>query len=96
MRQSCFEWVRDCRGFISWWAGPDLNRRPLPCKGSVAVDGISLTLVDVIKDSFSVCLIPHTLSTTLGCKTKGASVNIEADVIGNYVRKSIEQLKQVS
>jgi riboflavin synthase len=62
-------------------------------KGSVAVDGISLTLVDVKDDSFSVCLIPHTLSkTTLGYKTKGATVNIEADMMGKYVRKSIEQM----
>ncbi len=62
-------------------------------KGSVAVDGISLTLVDVKEDSFSVCLIPHTLSTTtLAYKTKGATVNIEVDMIGKYVRKSLEQM----
>jgi riboflavin synthase len=65
-------------------------------KGSVAVDGISLTLVDVKDDSFSVCLIPHTLSkTTLGYKTKGATVNIETDMIGKYVRKSMEQMKRL-
>ncbi len=63
-------------------------------KGSVAVDGISLTLVDVKEDSFSVCLIPHTLSTTnLAYKTKGATVNIEVDMIGKYVRKSMEEIK---
>jgi riboflavin synthase len=63
-------------------------------KGSVALDGISLTLVDIKNDSFSVCLIPHTLSkTTLGYKTQGATVNIEADMIGKYVRKSLEQMK---
>lgn len=62
-------------------------------KGSVAVDGISLTLVDVNEDSFSVCLIPRTLSmTTLGSKSKGASVNIEVDSIGKYVRKFVEQM----
>jgi riboflavin synthase len=57
-------------------------------KGSVAVDGVSLTVVDVAQKSFSVCLIPETLrATTLGYKTKGDSVNIEADVIGKYVRR---------
>ena len=55
-------------------------------KGSVAVDGISLTVVDVNEDSFSVCLIPTTLAvTTLGYKREGDIVNIEADMIGKYV-----------
>ena len=62
-------------------------------KGSVAVDGISLTLVDVAADRFSVCLIPHTLSvTTLGHKTEGDSVNLEVDMIGKYVRKYLEEM----
>jgi len=62
-------------------------------KGSVAVDGISLTLVDVAADRFSVCLIPHTLSvTTLGQKTEGDSVNLEVDMIGKYVRKYLEEM----
>jgi riboflavin synthase len=59
-------------------------------KGSVAVDGVSLTLVDVEAERFSVALIPHTLeSTTLGFKQVGAAVNIETDLIGKYVRKSL-------
>ena len=62
-------------------------------KGSVAVDGISLTLVDVAASRFSVCLIPHTLSvTTLGHKTEGDSVNLEVDMIGKYVRKYLEEM----
>jgi riboflavin synthase len=57
-------------------------------KGSVAVDGISLTVVDVLKDSFTLVIIPHTASaTTIGLKGPGDSVNIEADMIGKYVRK---------
>jgi riboflavin synthase len=65
-------------------------------KGAVAVDGISLTLVDVAKDSFSLCLIPHTLSTTtLGFKGIGDSLNIELDLIEKYVRKSLEQMKNL-
>jgi len=57
-------------------------------KGSVAVDGVSLTLVDVTKDSFSVALIPHTLAqTTLGRKAVGATVNLETDLLAKYVWK---------
>jgi riboflavin synthase len=57
-------------------------------KGSVAVDGISLTLVEVRPAEFSVAVIPHTLSvTTLGRKGLGALVNVECDMIGRYVAK---------
>jgi riboflavin synthase len=57
-------------------------------KGSVAVDGISLTLTDVGSDRFRVALIPHTLAhTTLGLKRVGASVNIETDILAKYVSK---------
>ena len=57
-------------------------------KGAVALDGVSLTLVDVSDRRFSVCLIPHTLKvTTLGIKGKCDLVNIEADYIGKYVVK---------
>jgi riboflavin synthase len=63
-------------------------------KGSVAVDGISLTLVDVQADRFSVALIPHTLEhTTLGRKGIGASVNIETDLLAKYVQKAISGAK---
>jgi riboflavin synthase len=57
-------------------------------KGAVALDGVSLTLVDVSKSQFSVCLIPHTLrATILGIKKKSDLVNIETDYIGKYVLK---------
>ncbi|MEW5839470.1 MAG: riboflavin synthase [Thermoproteota archaeon] len=57
-------------------------------KGSVAVDGISLTVVDVDGPKFSVSLIPHTLAiTSLGIKGKGDKVNIETDVLSKYVAK---------
>jgi riboflavin synthase len=57
-------------------------------KGSVAVDGISLTLVTVDRDRFTVALIPHTLAmTTLGTRAVGDPVNIETDILGKYVRK---------
>jgi riboflavin synthase len=60
-------------------------------KGSVAVDGVSLTLVDVERDRFSVALIPHTLThTTLGFKQPGAAVNLETDLLAKYVAKYLE------
>jgi riboflavin synthase len=63
-------------------------------KGSIAVDGISLTLVDVEAKRFSVALIPHTLAcTTLGFKLVGATVNLETDLIGKHVWKSVQVLQ---
>ena len=57
-------------------------------KGSIAIDGISLTVVDVLKDRISVALIPHTLAvTTLGIKSNGDKVNVEIDLLGKYARK---------
>lgn len=57
-------------------------------KGSVAIDGISLTVVDAAVDSFTVSLIPHTAAmTTLGFKKPGDTVNLESDIIGRYVEK---------
>lgn len=58
----------------------------MAAKGSVAVDGVSLTVVDVAADSFSVALIPHTLAcTTLGTLTPGVLVNLETDLVAKYV-----------
>lgn len=64
--------------------------RYLAPKGSVAVDGVSLTVVDVNKDRFRVALIPHTVaSTTLGKKIQGQAVNVEVDVLSKYVERHI-------
>lgn len=55
-------------------------------KGSVTVDGISLTVVDVLKDQFSVSIIPHTMKiTNLSYKKIGDKVNIETDILGKYI-----------
>ena len=55
-------------------------------KGSIAVDGVSLTIADVSDNKFEVALIPHTLQvTTLGDKRNGDSVNIEVDVMARYI-----------
>lgn len=57
-------------------------------KGSVAIDGISLTIVDLTDGAFSVALIPYTLtSTTLGFKKAGDPVNIEIDMMGKWIKK---------
>lgn len=61
-------------------------------KGSVALDGISLTIVNVTDGTFSVALIPYTLtSTTLGLKKIGDQVNIEIDMLGKWVKKILKK-----
>lgn len=68
-------------------AAPEVMRYMVP-KGSVAIDGISLTVIDVLADSFTVSLIPHTAHmTSLGFKKPGDSVNLESDIIGRYVER---------
>jgi len=60
-------------------------------KGCIAVDGISLTVVDVFEDAFTVSLIPHTLqNTTAGEWTVGTRVNLEVDLIARYVARTLE------
>ncbi len=57
-------------------------------KGSIAVDGISLTVAQVTPDGFGVAVIPHTLSvTTLGTRCPGDAVNVEVDVLAKYVER---------
>ena len=76
------EWV------TMWFRAPEPLTRQMVSKGSVAVDGISLTLVDVEQRRFSVALIPHTLEvTTLGIRQVGDPVNIETDILAKYVQK---------
>ena len=62
-------------------------------KGSVAIDGVSLTVVGAGRDAFDVALIPHTLKeTTLGDRQVGDRVNLEADVLGKYVLRYLERI----
>lgn len=71
-----------------WFRCPAELAGQMVSKGSIAVDGISLTLVDVERERFSVALIPHTLEvTTLGFKGSGAAVNLETDLLAKYVWK---------
>ena len=69
---------------------PGLARFVAP-KGSVALDGVSLTINEVAGDTFSVLIIPHTLRvTTLGGLAQGAEVNIEVDVMARYAARLVE------
>lgn len=69
-------------------AAPPGVMRYIIKKGSVAVDGASLTVVDFSGDSFQVSLIPHTAHmTTLGFKQAGATVNLEGDLVGKYIER---------
>lgn len=73
-----------------WFEVPEHLTRQMAGKGSVTVDGISLTLVDVKSDCFSVALVPHTLSvTTLGQRDVGDEVNIETDLLAKYVERQL-------
>lgn len=66
-------------------------------KGSVAIDGISLTVVDLMAQSFSISLIPHTRQeTTLGIKGIGDPVNLETDLIGKYVARFLEKSEEIN
>ena len=84
--------VSDIRndGIAVWYtvsAKPEILRYIVE-KGSIAIDGISLTVAKVTDDSFSVSIIPHTASVTiLGTKKTGDIVNLENDIVGKYVEK---------
>ncbi len=66
-------------------------------KGSVTIDGVSLTVVGVRDEGFDVALIPHTLTvTTLGERAPGDRVNLEVDVLGKYVKRFLERMGRVS
>jgi riboflavin synthase len=73
-----------------WFRAPAAQLAQMASKGSVTVDGVSLTLVNVEENRFSVALIPHTLSmTTLGSRQVGDRVNIETDVLAKYVERQL-------
>lgn len=74
-----------------WFGFPPEFGELMVEKGSVAIDGVSLTLVDVSNDRFSVMLIPHTRQhTTLGLKPVDAAVNLEFDLLAKHVRKLVQ------
>jgi riboflavin synthase len=72
------------------FAAPSAMTPQMASKGSIAVDGVSLTLVDVGPDFFTVALIPHTLDmTTLGSLQTGSRVNLETDLLAKYVQRQL-------
>ncbi len=69
-----------------WFQLPEELTRYVVKKGSIAVDGISLTVVDTRKNMASVCMIPHTIQVTnFTRKVKGDKVNVETDILGKYI-----------
>jgi riboflavin synthase len=89
----------DQQGAFQLWhfRAPELVVRYLIPKGSVAIDGISLTVVNPIADRFSVAIIPATLDkTVLPQRKPGAKVNLEADMIGKHIYHFMQQKKEKS
>jgi riboflavin synthase len=77
-----------------WFSMPARLARQMASKGSIAVDGVSLTLVEVAADRFSVALIPHTLKvTTLGRLQPGDPVNLETDLLAKYVEQQLGEFR---
>jgi len=71
-----------------WFQVPKKLVKFVVKKGSIAIDGISLTVVDVTKSNASVCLIPHTIKiTNFQSKKVGDKINIETDILGKYILK---------
>jgi len=84
-RQDHGEWSK-------FWFGlsPELSKQ-MACKASIAVDGVSLTIVDSEPERFSVALIPFTLEvTTLGKLKPGDTINLETDILAKYVQRLVE------
>ena len=92
-RLSSFEHRSD--NYLLQFALPSEHARYLVEKGSMAIDGISLTVNSVSRDSFSVNIIPHTYSsTTLRHLKTGDQVNLETDIIGKYVERLLQPWKK--
>ncbi|MGH2775574.1 MAG: riboflavin synthase [Actinomycetota bacterium] len=78
-----------------WFEPPEAVIRFLVPKGSIAIDGVSLTIVEVGRTSFQVALIPHTLEvTTLKDLSVGSVVNLEVDVMAKYVEKFVDAFNE--
>jgi riboflavin synthase alpha subunit len=81
---------REGDGIRVWIEAPPDVLRYCVEKGSVTVDGVSLTVAGLVDDAFAVALVPHTLAvTTLGTLAAGGEVNLEADVLAKYVERLV-------
>jgi riboflavin synthase len=84
--------VPEGEGSLVRIAAPPDGLRYVVEKGSITVDGVSLTVTSVDADGFEVALIPHTLAvTTLGLRRSGDTVNLEFDVLAKYVERLLER-----
>ncbi|MEO2068242.1 MAG: riboflavin synthase [Desulfurobacteriaceae bacterium] len=82
---------KEGNGFIFSFKLPPVYKHLVVEKGSIGIDGISLTIANLFPDSFSVAVIPHTFSnTTLKYKKVGSLVNLEFDIIGKYVERMLK------
>jgi riboflavin synthase len=82
--------------FFTIEAPPEILRYSV-LKGSITVDGISLTINDVTQYGFTIAVIPHTAKvTTLGLKQVNDTVNLEADLIGKYVERLLQERSQLA
>lgn len=89
--------VGDKRTKVMWIKTEEEVFRYIVPKGSVAVDGVSLTVIEMEGSTFSVGLIPATLeSTTLGKSREGDQVNIETDILGRYIERFLHSDKEAS
>jgi len=85
--------LRTAREHLVEFSAQEALTEQMVAKGSICIDGVSLTLVEVAPGAFSVALIPTTLhQTTLGGLAPGVKVNVETDLIGKYVRKYLSSL----
>lgn len=81
-------------GTVMTIEAPDSLMALIVEKGSITVDGVSLTIAGMADESFSVALIPHTMEvTTLGLRNPGDTVNLETDVLAKYVERLLEARK---
>jgi riboflavin synthase len=85
--------IDDAQWCTMWFQAPPAQMLQMASKGSIAIDGVSLTIVDVDDERFSVALIPHTLAvTTLGRRNVGNRVNLETDVLAKYVARQFQAI----
>jgi riboflavin synthase len=82
---------REGTGFLFSFKLPPAYRHLIVEKGSIGIDGISLTIATLFADTFSVAVIPHTYeNTTLKFRKPGDIVNLEFDIIGKYVERMVK------
>ena len=83
---------READGLRVWIEAPGHVLRYCVEKGSITVEGVSLTVAALAEDAFAVALVPHTLAaTTLGDIGPGSELNLEADVLAKYVERLVER-----